>query len=208
MFDGSATTTYPFKHYSSLGSTSTVHIFAGDELIAVVENVGTTSTKRYVHTDHLGGTNVVTNASGDHAQTLDYYPFGTARVNSQAGFNESRKFTGHEYDSTSDLTYANARYYDQDTGRFLSQDPAFLEIGAARFEKDYKRPLQAHVQAPQILNSYGYALNNPILYSDPSGEILPFIIGAFAVYGVAQTYVDYVDFQTVTTYRPAPTAMP
>lgn len=34
---------------------------------------------RYIHPDHLGSTNVVTDASGTVVQTLDYYPYGTTR---------------------------------------------------------------------------------------------------------------------------------
>ncbi|PNW15619.1 hypothetical protein C1637_04120, partial [Chryseobacterium lactis] len=29
----------------------------------------------------------------------------------------------------------------------------------------------------QIYNKYGYAVNNPLIYNDPSGEVLPFLVG-------------------------------
>ncbi|MDC8101657.1 hypothetical protein [Chryseobacterium rhizosphaerae] len=29
----------------------------------------------------------------------------------------------------------------------------------------------------QIYNKYGYAVNNPLMYNDPSGEVLPFLVG-------------------------------
>jgi uncharacterized protein RhaS with RHS repeats len=45
----------------------------------------------------------------------------------------------------SDLYYLRARYYDPESGRFLSQDP---------------------IRFP---NRYAYAQNNPVLFTDPSG---------------------------------------
>jgi hypothetical protein len=41
-----------------------------------------TAITRYVHPDHLGSANVVTDASGTIAQLLDYYPYGATRVSS------------------------------------------------------------------------------------------------------------------------------
>ena len=58
----------------------------------------------------------------------------------------------------------NARLYDPALGRFLSPDP--------------------YVQAPdftQSFNRYSYCLNNPLKYTDPSGELpwlIPAIVGA------------------------------
>ena len=86
-------------------------------------------------------------------QTLDYYPYGSQRIASGSS-DEQRKFTGHEYDSDSDLTYANARYYEHDIGRWMSRDPK-----------------EGDITNPQSLNTYAYSLNNPIKYLDPNGEV-------------------------------------
>ena len=48
---------------------------------------------------------------------------------SSSGANERKKFTGYEYDPTADLNYAKARYYGQNEGRFLNQDPVFVNLG-------------------------------------------------------------------------------
>jgi uncharacterized protein RhaS with RHS repeats len=73
-----ATTTYPFKFFSVASSTrsgtnystTTEYVFNGDTLLATVDQAfrngaatGSAQT-RYIHPDHLGSTNVVTNASG------------------------------------------------------------------------------------------------------------------------------------------------
>src|SRR5690606_9540513 len=62
-------------------------------------------------------------------------------------------FTGHEHDQETGLIYAKARYYDPDTGRFLSQDAWAGD----------------NTIAPS-LHKYLYAYMNPTLYWDPDGN--------------------------------------
>ena len=66
-----------------------------------------------------------------------------------------RGFTSHEYLPWFGLINANARLYDPLLGRFLSPDP--------------------YVQDPdfsQNYNRYSYCLNNPLKYTDESGEYI------------------------------------
>jgi RHS repeat-associated protein len=66
-----------------------------------------------------------------------------------------RGFTGHQHMDLFGLINMNGRIYDPDLGRFISPDP--------------------YVQMPgntQNFNRYSYALNNPLVYTDPSGEFL------------------------------------
>jgi RHS repeat-associated protein len=68
-----------------------------------------------------------------------------------------RGFTGHEHLKWFGLINMNGRMYDASLCRFLSPDP--------------------YVQMPdnsQNFNRYSYCLNNPLVYTDPSGE---FFIG-------------------------------
>ena len=88
-----STTYYPNKYYSftstKIGAntyaTSTNYIWNGDTLLATIDqtlyNGAATGSPitRYIHPDHLGSTNVVTDASGTVAQLLDYYPYGATR---------------------------------------------------------------------------------------------------------------------------------
>ncbi|OGZ45221.1 MAG: hypothetical protein A3C84_02720 [Candidatus Ryanbacteria bacterium RIFCSPHIGHO2_02_FULL_48_12] len=107
----------------------------------------------------MGGTSAITNDHRDLLQVADYYPFGSLRFNSQyAEFNERKKFTGYEYDSSTGLNYAGARYQQPSEGRFVSQDPLFID-SPERFLSD-----------PQQMNAYAYARNNPLRYVDPNGE--------------------------------------
>jgi hypothetical protein len=91
--NGTATTTYPNMYYNINGATTTNHIFLPDgSLVATIEGNGTATTTNYIHTDHLGGTNVVTDENGDAIETTDYYPFGEQRINTATNFTEQRKY--------------------------------------------------------------------------------------------------------------------
>lgn len=97
-------------------------------------------------------------------QLLNYYPYGEMRLDERyGGMNQDNRFTGYEYDVETNLNYANARYQNGGIGRFLSQDPAFLNTSS-------------NLSDPQSLNSYSYARNNPLILIDPDGRSW---IGAF-----------------------------
>jgi RHS repeat-associated protein len=130
-----------------------------------------TPTIRYIHTDHLMGTAVVTNASGTIVETSDYYPFGEARLDT-GSYSDQRKFTGHEYDPSTNLSYMKSRYYNGSRANFLSQDPAFLAAGTPSLKNASGQDNQKYLSDPQQLNSYGYARNNPLKYIDPTGKAL------------------------------------
>src|SRR5262245_22528443 len=71
--------------------------------------------------------NVVTNTSGTVVQTLDYYPYGATRISTGQNA-EARQFIG-QFTDQSNLSYLNARYYNQSQGQFISQDRTFLALG-------------------------------------------------------------------------------
>ena len=73
----------------------------------------------YVHQDHLTGTSVTTDSSGNSIGTIKFYPFGAAR--SFSGALPAQKFTGQRLDDVG-LYYYGARYYDPGLGRFISAD--------------------------------------------------------------------------------------
>ena len=199
MTSGGITTKYANRLYSTNGATTTKHIFVGDTLIATVERVGTATTTHIIHTDHLGGTNVVTDANGDMVQTIDYYPYGSLRINSKStAMDEVRKFIGEQYDADTALSYLNARYFEGTRGQFLSQDPTHLAIGdPAKVQNLTGLTQQAVLSEPQLLNSYSYARNNPIRYKDPEGKFIPQAIVLGGIFGGVTSVV----FQGITDYR-------
>lgn len=64
-----------------------------------------------------------------------------------------RGYTGHRENRDLELTYMNTRYCLPEIGRFASADTIVPE------------PL-----SPQSFNRYGYALNNPVNFTDPTGH--------------------------------------
>ena len=156
--NGTTTTVYPGKGYNTDGTTPVKHIYAGSTLVATVKGTGASAAVFSVHNDHLSGSNVVTNSGGTQEEVMDYLPYGNIRLDNKAGsFDEQRKFSGHEYDADTQLSYMNARYYKSDIGRFISQDP-IAKDNPSGFLSD-----------PQQLNYYAYSRNNPLRFIDPFG---------------------------------------
>jgi RHS repeat-associated protein len=71
-------------------------------------------------------------------------------------------------DASTGLVFLRARYYEPATGRFLSRDP-----------------FPGYAAIPALQHPYVYALNNPLRYTDPNGEIVLSAIVAGAAIGGA-----------------------
>lgn len=118
--------------------------------------------------DYLGSITHIASLDGTLVAEYSYDPWGRLRdpetLEIYAAGEEpelflGRGFTGHEHLTWFGLINMNARLYDPLLGRFLSPDP--------------------YVQAPdftQNFNRYSYALNNPLRYTDVTGEFLGTII--------------------------------
>jgi len=172
MDNGTDDWIYPNRYYNLNSATTTKQIFANGQLIATIEGNGIATSTYYVLTDHLTGSNAILNEEGEKVQILTYDPFGGERVNEKTeSFSEQRQFTGYERDTNTGLDYAGARYYRNTVGRFNSIDPLFLDIGNDNkfFRQKYNKDFIAVLSVPQELNSYSYALNNPLLFKDPNG---------------------------------------
>jgi len=132
----------------------------------------------YIHGDHLGSTNVTSDVNGEISQTLDYYPYGAERVSSGSSATD-RGYIGERFDDTTDLNYLNARYYSGDRGQFISQDPMHLAIGNPQEIRQISGIDQRqYLTDPQLLNSYSYARNNPIVNKDPEGKFAAVALAA------------------------------
>jgi len=180
--EGTTTTKYWNKYYSTKDNTLTRYIFAGDTLLATIEGEGTATSTYCNHPDHLGGANVTTDESGNLSELDTYYPFGAIRQSEKEGsFDQKRKAIGQYYDEATALNYYNARYMNGAQGRFLSQDPSFLAVGSPTLKDKTKLNLPQYLSNPQQLNSYSYANNNPIINKDSMGE---FVVPAALVIAV------------------------
>ncbi len=125
----------------------TTSYYLGAKLIA--QRKGTALS--YIHQDHLTSTSVTSDSSGAQTSTIKYFPFGATRSTSGT-IPTDKKFTGQRLDSTG-LYYYGARYYDANIGRFISADSIVPDF-----------------TNPQCLNRYSYCLNNPLRYTDPTGQ--------------------------------------
>lgn len=69
-----------------------------------------------------------------------------------------------------------ARYFSSTQGRFTSVDPFNIVLEAqAEAETNPQKAqaaLAAYLSQPQQWNRYTYAINNPLLYVDPTGEAI------------------------------------
>jgi RHS repeat-associated protein len=210
---------YPFKWYSVASSTgtgakfatTTDYVFNGDSLVATIDqqtasgNATGTAKTRYVHPDHLGSTNVVTDENDNVVQTLDFYPYGSTRVSVATSTNEKRQFIG-QFTDDSALSYLQARYYDSVRGQFTSEEPIFLSVGDPTQVKQLSQKDQpTYLADPQALNSYSYGRDNPISQKDANGkqtvQFAGAVVGDFLGVGT-QLYRDISTDQTsgVSTY--------
>jgi RHS repeat-associated protein len=139
------------------------YISGGDGLAAIyVKETGQSDKIYYVHTDHLGSILKLTNGDGATVFSASYDAWGNQTITNNT-FEFHRGYTGHEHLPEFNLINMNGRMYDPVLGRFLSPDP-FVQI------PDFS----------QNFNRYSYCLNNPFIYTDPTGEN-PFII-ALGIY--------------------------
>ena len=144
------------------------YIYGGDGLAAIFVKTATTSSLYYIHKDHLGSYLAVTDETGAKIDSTNFDAWGRRRNPSNWSFSSvpannlfDRGFTGHEHLDEFGHVNMNGRVYDPILGRFLSPDN--------------------YVQMPdfsQNFNLYSYVLNNPLVYTDPDGEIIFTIIGA------------------------------
>ncbi|MFK8308351.1 polymorphic toxin type 23 domain-containing protein, partial [Capnocytophaga cynodegmi] len=126
----------------------------------------------YLHRDYLGSITLITDDNGNAVEKRHFNAWGQItkywNIKGQTtipveGILLDRGYTGHEHLYSVGLIHMNGRLYDPVLHRFLQPDN--------------------YVQDPfntQNFNRYGYVLNNPLKYTDPSGEFIwaPIIIGA------------------------------
>jgi RHS repeat-associated protein len=141
------TTYYYGALFEKQGGELVKYIFAGSQRVAMVKSGGV----KYFHQDHLGSATVVTDASGVKVEEAAYLPFGGQR-GSDVITSTNYGFTDQESDPETGLYNYDARLYDPSLGVFVSADT-----------------MVPYPFNSQSFNRYSYCLNNPLIYTDPTG---------------------------------------
>tara|TARA_R110000868_G_scaffold43628_1_gene146307 strand:- start:799 stop:5604 length:4806 start_codon:yes stop_codon:yes gene_type:complete len=111
----------------------------------------------YVHTNHLDAPLALTDANGTVVWQASYTPFGEiSSITNNLPASFTARFPGQYADDESGFYYNYFRDYDPEIGRYIQSDRLGLFDGP---------------------NTYGYAHQNPIMYTDPTGEFVPQILG-------------------------------
>ena len=158
----SGTILYISQLYEVSGGTPVKYIFANGKRLALVRDVATPLDVLFYHQDHLGSTGLVTDTSGNKVEDIFYKPFGES-VSDSGTISVNHKYTGQELDHETGLYNYNARLYDPVVGKFVSPDTFIPQP-----------------DLPQAFNRFAYCVNNPIIYSDPSGHVFGAIVAAVA----------------------------
>ena len=135
--------------FSEKGDEITDYIYKSNTIFAEIRKEGSSEAVYYHHTDNLGTTEAITDNNGNVVWEAEYEAFGSV-LNQNGTKVFTASFTGKMYDAEAGMYYFNARWYDSEIGRFITEDPARDGI-----------------------DWYAYCNNNPLRYTDPDGlEIL------------------------------------
>ncbi|MEZ4772743.1 MAG: FG-GAP-like repeat-containing protein [Bacteroidia bacterium] len=169
--DDVQTTRYYVGAYErNVSGSTTQHIHyvsGGDGLCAIVVRQGSTDTYYYAYTDHLGSILTLTSNTGAIVAEQNFDPWGRPRNPTTWTYSLVptaptwlyRGYTGHEHLREFGIIHMNGRLYDPVLGRMLSPDNY---VQAAFGSQGYNR--------------YSYAVNNPLRFTDPSGEVIQVIL--------------------------------
>jgi RHS repeat-associated protein len=137
--------------YDAAGLQKAKYTYGSDRLISLTR---TDEPRRYFSLDGLRSVVNLTDDSGDVAASYHLSAWGEYRFPAELDASRNRfGFTGHLFDTETQLYAAKARYFDPKLGRFLTQD-SFL----------------GQIDEPPSLHRYLYAANNPLVFVDPDGN--------------------------------------
>ena len=109
----------------------------------------------YYLTNYRGDVLALTDENGEIVAAYTYDAWGNILTQDGeiASINPYR-YAGYRFDEQTKLYYLMARYYNPDTGVFMSLDP-----------------MRGDTMNPITMNGYNYANNNPVMMVDPDGNI-------------------------------------
>lgn len=153
----SGTTRYVWDHWNVIATYNATNDLASTNVTMPTTSAGITSgqpaniieeihgtTHTYPIHDPLGSVTALTNQAGTVTDQISYSAYGVPTGTSAN--TDISTYTSYQHDPDTGLYYANHRYYNPRTGRFLSQDPV------------------------AAVNPYMYTHGDPVNFTDPSGQ--------------------------------------
>ncbi|WP_163408346.1 RHS repeat-associated core domain-containing protein [Flavobacterium ajazii] len=149
------------KHNIQTGAVEFITYIGGDgySVPVVLKSDGATQNYLYLQRDYQGSIVGISDATGQVLEKRLFDAWGNVIVQDGAGNTLNglslldRGYTGHEHLQSVGLIHMNGRLYDPKLHRFLQPDNYVQDPGDT-----------------QNYNRYSYVLNNPLKYTDPSGE--------------------------------------
>ncbi|WP_415931302.1 RHS repeat-associated core domain-containing protein [Zhenpiania hominis] len=122
-------------------------------IIATARGTGSSEAWYLYNKDVRGSTSSLIDDSGTVAAAYEYDEFGNTTARIGENFDNEICYTGQVYDKETGLYYYNARFYDPEDGRFLTQDT---------YRGEQIEPGTWHL--------YAYCANDPVNFIDESGN--------------------------------------
>ena len=158
--EGSKTTNYYYQDGVVSYTTDGENSQTSQNLIGTDGNILATQRYGSDHTDYLlynkdiqGSSTSLVKENGSADATYQYTDFGETTINGDNKVENEVCYTGGIYDQSTGLHYLNARYYNPEDGRFVTEDT-----------------YRGETNEPDTQNLYVYCADNPVNYVDPSGH--------------------------------------
>ena len=158
--DGDETTNYYYQDgvvaytTDANGEQNSQNLIGTDGNVLATERFQQNATQYYIYNkDIQGSTSSLVKGDGSADATYQYTDFGETTIQGDDQAKNEVCYTGGIYDQSTELYYLNARYYNPEDGRFMT-------------ENSYR----GEIMNPETGHLYVYCANNPVNYADPSGH--------------------------------------
>ena len=158
--DGDETTNYYYQDgvvaytTDANGEQNSQNLIGTDGNVLATERFQQNATQYYLYNkDIQGSTSSLVKEDGSADATYQYTDFGETTIQGDDQAKNEVCYTGGIYDQSTELYYLNARYYNPEDGRFMT-------------ENSYR----GEIMNPETGHLYVYCANNPVNYADPSGH--------------------------------------
>ena len=159
------------------GNQNSQNLIGTEGNVLATERFKGDDTQYYLYNkDIQGSTTSLVKEDGSADATYQYTDFGETIIHGDDQAKNEVCYTGGIYDQSTGLYYLNARYYNPEDGRFMTEDS-----------------YRGEIMNPETGHLYVYCANNPVNYVDPSGHFAAamYTVIKLVLVGGAVAYVSY-----------------